>query len=197
VRRMLLCAAVALLAAAPAWAHRVRVFAVAEGGRVLCNGFFASGDPARDCAITVETLDGKRVAQGRTDAEGNAAFQIEEPGDLKIILHAGEGHGADYILKASARQTAAAAPPGAEPASAPTAPAGPAQPAAPAAGDEARLKAVVRAVVQEEMLKLRRALVADLQRGPGFTEIAGGVGFIFGVMGLALYARSRRRQPGD
>lgn len=192
MRRFVLCAVVVALAAAPAWAHRVRVFAVAEGDRVLCNGFFAGGQPARDCAVTVETLGGKRLAEGRTDGEGNVSFQLKEQGDLKIVMHAGEGHGAEFILRAAERQ---AGPDASAPSAHPPA-AAQAAPPVPVPADEARLRVLVREVVQEETLKLRRALVADLQRGPGFTEIAGGVGFIFGLTGFALYLRARHPRPG-
>ena len=48
---------------------------------------------------------------------------------------------------------------------------------------DSRLKPIIKtlAKIQEE-------------RGPGFTEIIGGVGYIFGLMGLILYFKSRRKQ---
>jgi nickel transport protein len=31
------------------------------------------------------------------------------------------------------------------------------------------------------------------ERGPGLTEIIGGIGYIFGVMGLILYLKGRKK----
>lgn len=54
----------------------------------------------------------------------------------------------------------------------------------------------VRAIVREEMenglSSIRRHMAQASSQGPGFTEIVGGLGWIVGIVGIALWLRSRR-----
>ncbi|MDY6906424.1 MAG: hypothetical protein SWH61_17265 [Thermodesulfobacteriota bacterium] len=92
-----------VLSAGPANAHRVMIFAWIEGDRVLTQSKFPGGGPVSDGEIVVLDAAGKDVLAGRTDEQGNFSFglnQLNEPGEIKIVLKAGMGHQAYWKLTA-------------------------------------------------------------------------------------------------
>ena len=210
--------AAAVFAVSPAWAHRVNVWAFAQGRKVVCQGYFAGGAKPKNCPIRVLLPDGATLVEGKTDDEGQFTFEATVRADLKIILDCGEGHRAEYPLPAD-RLPEDLPPPGAEPArvqpskgdsagrevhrgpaSAPHAT--PPVTTLPAAFDEDKLQGLVRGVIQDELLPLRRDLMDLQDRGdrPGPTEIIGGIGYILGLMGVVAYFRSkapRNKRPGS
>lgn len=196
-------------AVSPALAHRVRVFALAQGRRVVCRGYFAGGSAARNCAISALLPDGSAAAEGRTDEDGRFTFEAGVRADLTIVLNAGDGHRAEYRLTADQLPAdlppfAAEAVPPSVPSAVPepvagTRPARPTTRAAPTAlPDEARLKAAVREVVQEELLPLREQLDEARERSR-VREIIGGIGFILALAGVIAYYRGemKRRTSAD
>ena len=68
----------------------------------------------------------------------------------------------------------------------------------PATIDSAQLEAIVEKAVTTALNKKITPLtkmVADLeQKGPSINDIIGGIGYIFGLMGVAIYFSSRKKQ---
>lgn len=62
--------------------------------------------------------------------------------------------------------------------------------------DQAALQAVVEAAVEKKIAPLRKMLLDDKEKGPGMTEIFGGIGYLVGLAGLLAYAKSRKRGSG-
>uniref|UniRef100_I2Q0R9 Nickel transport protein n=1 Tax=Desulfovibrio sp. U5L TaxID=596152 RepID=I2Q0R9_9BACT len=62
--------------------------------------------------------------------------------------------------------------------------------------DPAALQAVVEAAVEKKIAPIRKMLLDEKEKGPGLTEIAGGIGYLVGLAGLLAYARSRKAGPG-
>lgn len=210
--------AIALVAAQarPALAHRVNVFAWVEGGAIRCESSFSSGNPARDTKVTVTSAaNGAVLGTGITDAKGRCALPITpemraSKADLVIEVQAGEGHrnvwtmpAEEYLSapEATAQPDAQGGPavePGPAAQDAPKAPA-PAVFAARASSgaaatlDEAALRRIVAESVAEQVAPLRHSLAAMQSGGPRMADVAGGIGYIVGLAGIALWARSRRR----
>ncbi|HEU6436377.1 MAG TPA: hypothetical protein VE028_02925 [Nitratidesulfovibrio sp.] len=206
----------------PALAHRVNVFAWVEGGAIRCESSFSSGNPARDVKVTA-TLAGSGTVMGTavTDAKGRCTLPITPElraakADLVIEVQAGEGHrniwtmpAEEYLAAPAAAVPAAAtgaaeaagsaatvaaqdAPKAAAPLSATTQPAGTAASTG-VAIDEAALRRIVAEAVAEQVGPLRHSLAAMQSGGPRMADVAGGIGYIVGLAGIALWARSRRR----
>ena len=55
------------------------------------------------------------------------------------------------------------------------------------------LRRIVAEAVAEQVAPLRHSLAAMQSGGPRMSEVAGGIGYIVGLAGIALWARSRRR----
>ncbi|GAB7079324.1 cobalamin biosynthesis protein CbiL [Megalodesulfovibrio paquesii] len=201
-----------LCAPVPAWAHRVNVFAWVQQGEVVVEGGFARGNPARGAAVEA-FIPGQDtpVFRGNTDDEGLLRFALPEAAmghGLRIVLSAGEGHRNEWLLAAeelAGQAVSASAPatdPAAAPASGPAASDVPAQSAVlPATGlptglAEAQLEQMIAEAVRREVSPLQRQ-IAELQRellqpGPSVQDITAGIGFLFGLAGVAMLVKRRR-----
>ncbi len=178
----------ALLFFAPeARAHRVYLFAWEEGAQVCSESYFSKNAKIQDAPVEVLDAEGKILASGRTDAKG--LFCFPRPGDaaLSIVVDAGQGHRGEYSLPAKSS------------ASLPVAPSSPPHVAAPVV--EMPANDALRAIVREELERslpplighsLNKYAVQQREREPGPREIVGGLGWLAGLAGLALWWRSRR-----
>ena len=218
-------AALALLAAlaGPALAHRVNVFAYVEGGDVVVECSYSRSERVRFGEVDVfDAASGAALLAGKTDEKGEFRFPVPPAvraakADLRIVLKAGEGHQNATEVKAAEYLSAAPAP-SAAPVATPAASAPPSQPAAPfaAAGpvaaaaapaqtgepavaapvlDAAALERIVEAAVEKKIAPLRAMLVGDKEKGPGLTEIVGGLGWLVGLAGIAAYFASKGKKP--
>jgi nickel transport protein len=175
----------ALLLAPPAGAHKVNVFAYAEGGTVYAEGYFVDGTPTRESRISAYATDGSVVAQGSTDDDGRFSFQVEKAQDLRIVLEASMGHRNEITLTAAEM----GGPEGSR-AAVPERVAAPSTGAAPEALESTLDRVLARRLqpLQESLARLRQA-----QESPGVSQILGGLGYIVGLAGAYLWGVSRRR----
>lgn len=196
-----LLATLVLLWPATALAHRVTLLAWSDASNIITESAYAdNGKPV--AGGTVEVLCAKsdhKLLEGVTDAQGRFSFPIpplarERRMNLKLVLYTGMGHQGERILPAEDYLGPA-----------------PAQAAAqtnctgsPAASQNASVRedAVARRVEEALDRKLAplamaltrqaEALARKADTGPGVAEIFGGLGWIFGLVGVAAYFRSRR-----
>ncbi|MCB2227026.1 MAG: hypothetical protein KQH53_10150 [Desulfarculaceae bacterium] len=188
----ILALAALLLAAAPARAHKVNVFAYAEGGQLQGEAYFPGGGKAQGCAVEVLDGTGKKLAEAKTDKEGR--FSLPLPAGkppYKVVLIVGEGHRADYTLSAAELGLAPA------PAQAPAAqPKGTVPPSLDrgASLGRADLEQVLSSLLQKELAPLK-AQLARLSADQGVTvrDVLAGLGYILGLLGLAAYMRYRQQ----
>ncbi len=91
-----------LLAVSPVLAHKVNVFAYAEGGVVYVEGYFPDGRPVEKAELQVLDSQGQLLLSGQTDAQGLFQFQLPKRDDLTLIINAGMGHKSQYLFKKTA-----------------------------------------------------------------------------------------------
>lgn len=215
--------ALCVLLPVAALAHKVSVFAYVDGPNLVIDAFYSKSNKVNGGKITVKSAATGEVYQQATTDENGAltlpvpAKAIAAKADLRVLLVAGEGHQNDVLVHASeyAGLTApAAAAPAAAPAAATTgtkpAPKLSAAPSSPAASpaaapsaapaaqlDEATLTRIVNQAVEQavesRMAPVKRLLLESAQKGPGPTEIIGGIGYIVGLFGLAAFFSARRK----
>jgi nickel transport protein len=190
-----------LLWALPAHGHRVMIFAWVEGATIHTESSFGGGSPVR--GGTIEVYDDQAVKRltGTTDDEGRFSFPIDFPvnGDLKVVVVAGMGHMGHWIVRADEM----AATPGN----------GAVRPVAQTESDTetgARDDAVgsgdggvgpcldaktVERIVQQVLESRLGPLEARLaaQNAP-WRDIVAGIGYIFGLVGVATYVRYHRKE---
>ncbi len=177
----------------PAQAHKLRVFAAAEGPLITGSAYFAGGGAAGGARIRVLDAQGRTLAEPTPDAAGRFSYRAKAAADLLILAETGDGHRAEWPIPASdlsgSFPTGGAGTP-AQPAAAPTAPA--AAPPTPApTGADPLLTTAIEGAVARQIRPLREEL-QSFQDQARLRDILGGLGYIFGLMGLALWWRSRR-----
>ncbi len=195
----------ALGSASDALAHKMKLFATAEGPVVSGYVYFSPGGRAQDAAVTAATADGTTVFQGHTNEQGEFRFETRRPIDHVIHADGGDGHEADFTIRAAelpdSLSGGAPSPPAPQPA-APAVVAAVAAVSAPAAtaGSPADLAALVEQSVARQVRPLREQLDA-YEQTVRWHDVIGGLGTIIGFAGLAYgfaarsQARQRRRSP--
>ena len=176
-----------LLSPHPLWAHRVEIYAWVEGEKIFTKSVFSGGHSAAHSKIEVFDNNGKRLITGKTDSQGMFSFPLPKNRGLRIVLHSPTGHGAELKLKAGEipiktdhqqRWT--------------TDEDLPISPVPCMSREE--MRALMEEVLDEKLGPVQKSLAMSQKRGPGITEILGGIGYIVGLMGLAI-AISRRKKP--
>lgn len=194
-----------ILSTGNALAHKVTVFAWVEGDTVLGVSKFSGGKKAQNAQIIVRDLNGKEFLRTKTNKEGEFSFLISAKTAMHIELIAGMGHKAKWTIpledidEIAATQSAwdegGPAPAGESTAKQDSEQA--VQAAAPI--DPVRLESIVEKAVTKALNKKITPLtkmVAELaHKGPSINEIFGGIGYIFGLMGVAMYFSSRNKKP--
>lgn len=172
----------ALLSAAPAQAHKLKVFAVTEGARIVGTAYFSGGGKAMNVPGQVQAPDGMVVERIMTGGDGEFHVEARSRMDHTIMLETGDGHTASMVV--SADDLPSWLPQGASPAKPEAAMAVKAAPR--------DLDAVEQAVARQ-IAPLRRQLDAyeDKIR---LHDLLGGIGVIFGVFGTVAWLNARKER---
>jgi nickel transport protein len=197
----------------PALAHKVMIFAWVEGDTVFTESKFSGGKKVLHAPVVIFDKDGKKLLEGKTDNKGEFSFKIPKVTDLRIVLNAAMGHKAEWTIPESEIREAGAI---VEKKSAPE-PSGPIpvelskeevqqivivkkkgapEPSGPIAVGLS--KEEVQKIVEDSLDKKLRPIVRMMTESkntkPSLTEIIGGIGYIFGLMGIALYFKNRGKK---
>ena len=164
-----------LTAAGPAWAHKMKVFAVIEGDAIVGSAYFSPGGRVQD-AEAVLSVGGEEVARTWTGADGGFRFALTRPGPYRIAVDGGDGHAAFFTVTDGA--------PPAAPASLSTPPA--------AVGEAALEQAIAR------QIRPLREQIDAYEEKIRLHDILGGLGVIAGLAGVAFgLSERRKRRVGD
>ena len=188
-----LCLCLGLGLSPQAMAHKVNLFAYAEGMTVFVEGYFVDGKAAQNSTVQVFDADEQLVAEGVTDDDGQYEFSLKDVSDLKVVLNAGMGHQATFSLSSTelglggsdenvTSQDSDVAPEATESA---------AQNAAAPTIASADLEALVYKAVNEANKPLVRELAASQEKA-SLSGIVGGIGYIVGFLGLFAYFKARQ-----
>jgi nickel transport protein len=166
-------------------AHRVNVFAWAEGDTVYVEGKFSGGKKINGGKIIVTDSSGVEVLTGQTNDRGEFSFKRPQPTELKIILEAGMGHRAEWILPVDDGHADHASE---EPQSKKT------ETEIYAGASRAEIEAIIAKALDEKMKPMLKMLAESQEKGPGIGDILGGIGYIIGLVGIAAYFHSRKKK---
>jgi nickel transport protein len=179
---------VALPTVSKVWAHKVNVFAWVEGDTVFVEGYFPGGKKSQDSLVEVFNPAGTKLLEGRTNKKGEFSFKIPERTDLKIVLTSSMGHKNHFIV--SARDFGEVE----------SAPSSPSQPFAESAKDSSahptdlsQLEGIIDKALDRKLAPVIKLIRDTRKEGPSITEIVGGIGYIFGLFGLFMYFKNRKK----
>ena len=182
------------------FAHRIDIFAYVEGNKVFTGSFFDDGTLCKNSKITVLNSEGNILLEGITDEAGEFSFIPHEKTDLKIIVDAGMGHRAECTVPAgdlehifenriekqqqekgemNSREENNGA--------------------ALTQSDLEQIRLMIDDTLDEKLKPIVKSL-AKLEKGntrPSSTEVIGGIGYIFGIMGLIIYFRNLKNKIND
>jgi nickel transport protein len=183
---LLLTAIILIGSNVPALAHKVMIFAWVEGDTVFTESKFSGGKKVMNAPVVIFDKNGNKLLEGMTDNKGEFSFKIPKMTDLRIVLNAAMGHKAEWtvpeteireagniVKKKSTAEISGPIPVGLS-------------------------KEEVRKIVEDSLDKKLRPILRMISEArntkPSLTEIIGGIGYIFGLMGIVLYFKNRGKK---
>jgi nickel transport protein len=172
------------------YGHKVYLFAWIEGDKIFTQSYFRGKKRVSGGLIRVFNPSGKVLVEGKTDKKGEFSFKIPQKTDLRIVLDDTMGHRAEYLVKGEEIH-------GIEKSSEPVSKEIDSN--APSSNvvqtDMKQIKMLMEKLLDSRLKPISRTLAKiQEERGPGLTEIIGGIGYIFGIMGLILYLKSKKER---
>ncbi len=183
-----------------AFAHRVMIVAWSEGDFIVGETKFDSGPPPKLAEIIVEDkTSAKVILTLKTDINGKFRFQIpdqvvENRPTLRLIVRAGPGHQAEWLLQPEDYLNMSADPvvspqvDNHEPFTATIT----AREDDLSHIDAAMLQKIIEDVMDKRLAPLKKMMREE--QGPQLTEIVAGIGYIFGFFGMLAYWKSRKKK---
>ena len=186
----------------PAFAHKVSIFAWVEGDTVYTQSKFSRGKKVKGSPVIVFDTDGNRLLEGKTDDKGEFSFKIPKKTALKVVLKASMGHMAEWEIPLEEINPEAVSdikdsyetsfqsltinsdtdlPVSYE-----------------SHGiSRQEIKKLIDESLDKKLTPIMNMLADSYGGGPGLNEIICGIGYIFGLVGVAMYFTSRRKRNHD
>ncbi|MEW6571879.1 MAG: hypothetical protein AB1390_12045, partial [Nitrospirota bacterium] len=184
-------------------AHKVNIYAYAENGLVHSKGYFVDGTKCKNSVLEVfDERDKTKLLEGKTDEEGKFSFKIPKVTSIKLVLHASMGHQAEFTLgEDEVREAMGIKSRKSEVRS--QRPNPPLSPFTKKKGGgitqelrttNTEIEATIERVLDKKLQPVIRMLfkLQETSGKPGFTEIAGGIGYITGILGIIAYFKAKR-----
>jgi len=188
----------------PAIAHKVMIFAWVEGNTVYTESKVSGGKEIRDATVFVLDGKGNRLLEGKTDNKGRFSFKMPKETDLRVVLKASMGHRAEWKIPAEDFKGVSRESERSIIQKSDTGPQSKVDTFLPSKNREGKVsKSIDAGITREEIehlvndaLERKLAPIVDLlsesmDKRPTITEIIGGIGYIFGLVGVALYFKNR------
>ena len=184
-------------------AHNVTVFAWVDGDTIQTQSKFSGGKRVKNAPILVYDFKDVLLLEGKTDGKGMFSFKIPQKTALKIVLKASMGHLAVWKLRAEELGETES-----KTAVQPTRMKAPLVTDSGSAGIEKNvdvfestkislgrreIEEIINASLDNKLRPITQMLADAMNQGPGFTEIMGGIGYILGLVGIALYFANRKK----
>ncbi len=182
-----------------ATAHKINVFAYESGNTIYCEANFSGGRAAKNTTIQVTDEDSHQLMlTGTTNELGKFDFPIQEEmrnnnTNLIIIAESGDGHkntwqlpAEDYLYSVKNEQITTPAPP--PPHETTTLTKNTNQ-----SIDQQAIEKMIEKVIQRELAPVKRSLAQQVSTGPNAKDVFSGLGYIFGLAGLIVLIRSKKK----
>ena len=191
----------------PAFAHKVTIFAWVEGDTVYTQSKFSRGKKAKGSPVIVFDLEGNKLLEGKTDDNGEFSFKIPKKTALKIVLKASMGHMSEWTIPleeiAAGFQTQNSDPESDIKDSyktfskSPTINSGTDLSALSESAtglSRQEIKKLIDESLDRKLAPIMNMLTDSYGSDPSLTEIISGIGYIFGLVGVAMYFTSRKKR---
>ena len=206
-----------VVSGANSFAHKVNIFAYVEGDLVYTESYFPDGHKVEKGTIEVYDSQKNKLLTGVTDKKGIFNFRPPKKDDLTIVIIAGMGHKNSYLLSADELPDTILSvephPPRIDNSPKDTSPvrqraqktATESLPTGEKQIDQKKglisqccipkqqidfqeIKTIIDQSLDQKLQPVMRELAkAKQEEKISFTEIFGGIGYIFGIIGIILY----------
>ena len=167
-----------------ALAHRVNLFAWYDGKMILSEGYFSTGTKAVNSTILVLDSEGKEVFHGMTDKKGKFSCKPPGNGEYRLVLEAGMGHRAEALVSIQGMESEGAATEAGQAAKDTY------------SGTVTLTNAEFEQILDRKLNPIKEQLLRLAEQGDSvcFRDVVAGLGYIAGLMGLAIYLAQRKRK---
>jgi len=174
--------------------HKINIFATVEGNKIYTQSYASDGNKIKGGLIEVYDKAGNKLLSGETDSLGVFSFTIPKKDDLKIVVIGGMGHRAETIVSAEdlpeiksaivekPQQKQKEKKEGIKTPQMET-----------AAIDTTFLKKTIEDVLDTKLHPIIHMLAEQKEKRISFTEVIGGIGYIFGIMSIIFFALGRKK----
>jgi nickel transport protein len=184
-----------VLHAPGAWSHGINLFATVEGTSIQGTLLYADGTPATKAPVVAYAPDGEVIAEATTDDTGRFVFEARVRVRHRLVGDAGQGHRGLFTIQAEDL-----------PASLPDPDAALSEPVAtdePVAATSVTTDALsvdfdarLEAAVARQLRPLREQLDAYGHQ-VRIRDVMGGIGYLFGLVGLVVLLKERIGRRAD
>ncbi|MEO0142379.1 MAG: hypothetical protein ABIL70_04030 [candidate division WOR-3 bacterium] len=170
-------------------AHKINIFATVEGNKIYTQSYASDGGKIKGGEIEVYDKSGNKLLTGKTDSLGEFSFVIPKKDDLKIVVIGGMGHRAETVISADElpdiKKEVAAKVEKKEvckeiPSTEIT------------VIDTILLERIVERVVDGKINPVLRLIAEQKKDRIRITEVIGGIGYIFGIVGIIAFFMKRK-----
>jgi len=196
--------AVLWLLPVPVSAHKVMIFAWVEGDTIHTQSKFSGGKQTKNAQVLVYDPNDVLLLEGKTDENGMFSFKIPKRTELKVVLEASMGHMAAWKIPiqeitgsqsesntlATVEEVTATSPSGSESIKI----AGEVSEPSTMELKKKEIQEIIDTSLDKKLRPITEMLADSMECGPGLAEIMGGIGYIIGLVGIALYFSNRRKK---
>lgn len=191
-----------LITARSVEAHRVTIFAWVESDTVYTESKFSGGKRVNKGKIIVYNLHGKQLLEGETNEQGEFSFKLPEKTALRIVLHAGTGHRAEWTVPLEEIEgiNSVAAEAVRPQSSSVTRSEKQMQAMSNLSLRPEDIQLAVEKALDKKLKPVIKMLAESQVSGPTYQDILGGIGYILGLVGVACFVHYRRKKtdlPGS
>ncbi|MCD8491068.1 MAG: hypothetical protein LRY50_06700 [Geovibrio sp.] len=172
--KKLLTISLILICFSSAYAHKLNVLAIYEGGTLNITSYFADGTYCKNCGFTITDANGSEIYNGSLSEGGEATLTDTLPESFTVTVNAGMGHSAKAEVHA---ETADNNEQDTAPESSST-----------AAFDEDALRTIIRQELGKQTVEIQAAIDSGRSNSD---RIISGVGYLFGIFGLFMLFRKK------
>ena len=186
-----------IFSAIPAFAHKVSIFAWVEGDTVYTQSKFSRGNKAKNSSVIVFDLDENKLLEGKTDDKGRFAFKIPQKTALKIVLKASMGHMATWTIPLEEITASIQTSDSDYESDIKDSYESDSNFSAPSdfhGISKQEIKKLIDESLDKKLSPIMNILADSYGDGPSLTEIISGIGYIFGLVGVAMYFTDRKKK---
>jgi nickel transport protein len=197
-----------IISPSAAYTHNVSVFAWVTGDTVHVESKISGGKKPKNALVEVYNSQAKLLLKGKTNASGEFSFKIPQKTEMRIVLVAGPGHQAQWLITeadlaaAGVEQMQTKDPsisntkkpdpathfrPGGQKSEAGK------SPESREAMTAEEIQIVVEKALDRKLKPIMKMLAESREKGPRVADILGGIGYILGLIGIAAYFHYRKK----